>query len=41
MDSGIKFKGVDMPEANELTIHIISVISQHEAKAISASINKL
>ena len=38
MDSGVKFKAVDMPEANELTIHIMSAIAQHEAKVISTRI---
>ncbi len=38
MDSGIKFKAVDMPEANELTIHIMSAIAQNEAKVISTRI---
>jgi|TARA_B100000787_G_scaffold56329_1_gene40997 DNA invertase Pin-like site-specific DNA recombinase len=40
MDSGIKFKAVDMPEANELTIHIMSAIAQHEAKAISTRVKE-
>ena len=38
MDSKVKFKAVDMPEANELTIHIMSAIAQHEAKVISSRI---
>lgn len=38
MDSEIKFKAVDMPEANNLTIHIMSAIAQHEAKTISSRI---
>ena len=38
MDSGIKFKAVDMPHANELTIHIMSAIAQNEAKVISQRI---
>ena len=38
MDSKVKFKAVDMPEANELTIHIMSAIAQHEAKVISKRI---
>ena len=38
MDSKIKFKAVDFPEANELTIHILSAISQHEAEIISKRI---
>ena len=40
MDSGVKFKAVDMPEANELTIHIMSAIAQHEAKVISTRIKE-
>ena len=40
MDSQVKFKAVDMPEANELTIHIMSAIAQHEAKAISKRIKE-
>lgn len=38
IDSGVKFKAVDFPEANELTIHILSAIAQHEAKIISERI---
>jgi DNA invertase Pin-like site-specific DNA recombinase len=38
MDSKVKFKAVDFPEANELTIHILSAIAQHEAKSISSRI---
>ena len=38
MDSKVQFKAVDMPEANELTIHIMSAIAQHEAKVISKRI---
>ena len=38
MDANIKFKAVDMPEANELTIHIMSAIAQNEAKVISSRI---
>jgi DNA invertase Pin-like site-specific DNA recombinase len=40
MDSQVKFKAVDMPEANELTIHIMSAIAQHEAKAISKRVKE-
>lgn len=35
MDSGVRFVAVDMPEANELTIHIMAAMAQHEAKMIS------
>jgi DNA invertase Pin-like site-specific DNA recombinase len=38
IDSGVKFKAVDFPEANELTIHILSAIAQHEQKIISERI---
>jgi predicted site-specific integrase-resolvase len=34
-DSGVKFIAADMPEANELTIHIMAAMAQHERKAIS------
>lgn len=34
-DSGVKFAAVDMPEANELTIHILAAVAQAERKAIS------
>ena len=35
MESGVKFVCVDMPEANELTIHIMAALAQYEAKMIS------
>ncbi len=38
MDSKVQFKAVDMPQANELTINIMSAIAQHEAKVISTRI---
>jgi DNA invertase Pin-like site-specific DNA recombinase len=34
-DSGTRFIAVDMPEANELTIHIMAAVAQAERKAIS------
>jgi DNA invertase Pin-like site-specific DNA recombinase len=34
-ESGVKFVAVDMPEANELTVQILAVMAQHEAKMIS------
>lgn len=34
-DSGAKFIAADMPEANELTVHIMAAMAQHERKAIS------
>ena len=40
MDSKVKFKAVDMPEATELTIHIMSAIAQNEAKVISSRIKE-
>jgi DNA invertase Pin-like site-specific DNA recombinase len=36
MDSGVKFFAVDLPEANELTVHIMAAMAEYEAKAISA-----
>ncbi|MFM0335636.1 recombinase family protein [Paraburkholderia fungorum] len=35
MESKVKFVAVDMPEANELTIHIMAAFAEHEAKRIS------
>lgn len=35
MDSGVKFKAVDNPEANEFTIHIFAALAQQERKFIS------
>ena len=40
MDSKVKFKAVDMPDANELTVHIMSAIAQHEAKVISKRVKE-
>lgn len=34
-ESGAKFLAADMPEANELTIHIMAAVAQAERKAIS------
>jgi DNA invertase Pin-like site-specific DNA recombinase len=34
-DSGVAFVAADMPEANELTVHIMAAVAQHERKAIS------
>jgi len=36
MNSGVKFIACDMPDANDLTIHILAAVAQGEAKAISA-----
>ena len=35
MESGVKFVACDMPEATDLTIHILASVAQGEAKAIS------
>jgi DNA invertase Pin-like site-specific DNA recombinase len=35
MESGVKFVAVDMPFANELTIHVMAAMAEYEAKAIS------
>lgn len=34
MRAGVKFVAVDMPEANDLTIHIMAAFAEHEAKRI-------
>lgn len=34
-DSGVRFVAADMPEANELTVHIIAAVAQAERKAIA------
>lgn len=34
-DSSIRFIAADMPEANELTVHILAAVAQAERKAIS------
>jgi DNA invertase Pin-like site-specific DNA recombinase len=36
MEAGVKFKACDMPEANELTVHIMAAMAEAEGKAISA-----
>jgi len=35
MESRVKFVACDMPDANDLTIHIIAAVAEHEAKRIS------
>ena len=35
MESGVKFVAVDLPEVNEMVIHILASVAQGEAKAIS------
>ena len=34
-DAGVRFIAADMPEATELTIHVMSAMAQHERKTIS------
>lgn len=33
-DSGVRFVAADMPEANEMTVHILAAVAQAERKAI-------
>ncbi len=40
IDNKVKFKAVDLPDANELTIHLMSAIAQNEAKVISTRIKE-
>ena len=35
MESGIDFIAADNPTANRLTVHILSAVAEHEARAIS------
>ncbi|HDR8946016.1 TPA: recombinase family protein [Burkholderia vietnamiensis] len=35
MESKVQFVAVDMPDANELTVHIMAAFAEHEAKRIS------
>jgi len=35
MDSGVKFIAVDMPQVDNLTIHILAAVAEQEAKLIS------
>lgn len=35
MESKVKFVACDMPDANELTIHMMAAFAEHEAKRIS------
>ena len=35
MESRVKFVACDMPEANDLTIHVMAAFAEHEAKRIS------
>lgn len=35
MESNVKFRAVDMPDVNEMVVHILASVAQGEAKAIS------
>lgn len=35
MESGVEFEAVDFPQANRLTIHILSAVAEHEARMVS------
>ena len=35
MEAGVEFEACDFPQANRLTIHILSAVAEHEAKMIS------
>jgi DNA invertase Pin-like site-specific DNA recombinase len=35
MEAGVEFEACDFPQANKLTIHILSAVAEHEAKMIS------
>ena len=35
MEANVEFEAVDFPQANRLTIHILSAVAEHEAKMIS------
>jgi DNA invertase Pin-like site-specific DNA recombinase len=35
MESGVKFRAVDMPDVNDMVVHILAAVAQGEAKAIS------
>src|SRR6266566_9444142 len=35
MDAGVEFVACDFPQANRLTIHILSAVAEHEARMIS------
>src|SRR3954466_1761959 len=36
MESGVEFVAVDFPTANQLTIHILAAVAEHEREMISA-----
>lgn len=35
MQSGVKFVAIDLPEANDLTLHVMAAFAEHEAKRIA------
>jgi DNA invertase Pin-like site-specific DNA recombinase len=35
MESGVRFVACDLPEANELTLHMMAVFAEHETRCIS------
>jgi DNA invertase Pin-like site-specific DNA recombinase len=35
MEAGVKFQAVDMPDVNDMVVHILASVAQGEAKAIS------
>jgi DNA invertase Pin-like site-specific DNA recombinase len=35
MEAGVKFVAADLPEANNLTVHVMAAMAEYEAKAIS------
>lgn len=35
MESGVRFQAVDMPDVNDMVVHILASVAQGEAKAIS------
>ncbi len=38
MESGVKFQAIDLPEANDLTVHIMVATAEYEKRAASARI---
>jgi DNA invertase Pin-like site-specific DNA recombinase len=35
MEADVKFVAIDLPEANNLTVHVMAAMAEHEARAIS------
>jgi len=35
MESGVSFQAIDLPNANNLTVHIMAAMAEYEAKAVS------